>query len=372
MRALVLGAILSGLALPLAAQKPNSFHVFDGSVEYTSRGTLGNQEGELLVRVPGTHFGNLRQAVGISFTMQDQNVATGETYYLIMRKSDGQGGPDITPAGLLYQEGPFPVFGGGSSLITPTHTFKTPVVLPNADFFYGVRVGAPGNGSGSWSTDGAGIHISGMYPLQNGAGNPGPCGEHMRLGVKPGCAWSVSYSGGQPSQALQPFGDTAWLMALQITGPALQAYAIDTIGGAPLTPCSAKANLRDFGYAALWPDLTDLEQYGYKARFGWRVREATYPGAPAVVFIASRMYPNGLSLATPYGRWFLFPNDPYFQIIGGFPVVLSSIGEGQTAPLNPPDTARGALLGTFLYTQALVVDSATLGGALSNWCGISY
>ena len=195
------------------------------------------------------------------------------------------------------------------------------------------------------------------------------------MGIKPQCAWCVNYAAGQPASVSQPYGDRAWMIQLHILGPALQGFAIDPIGGPPASvapPRTSKTNFRDFGYAALWPALTDLEQYGYKATFGWRVRAATFTGAPAVIFIASKMYPGGLSLGTIYGKWFLFPTDIYFQIIGGFPVVLSSLGEAQTAALNPPDEARRALLGMFLYTQALVVDSATFKGSLSNWCGMSF
>ena len=372
---------LMALAVPLAAQtrKPNFVFVYDGSVEYTSRGNIGSAEGEILNRMHGGFFGNFRTATAMNFTLQDQNNATAETYWVVIRKSDGKGKPDIRvdpstgkDLGLLFIQGPYTWSGtgsGGVSVKTLTINFKKPQPLPEGEFFYGLKLGKVSSAGGGWSKDGGSSWISGMYPNLNGSPNPGACGEHARKGVIPHMAWNVAYTSGKPSSTSEPFGNRTWNFKLFVDTPVLQAFAVDPAGPPFNGGCSSKKNMKDFGFAAIWPDLVDLEKYGYKALFGWRIREFNAPNGAGLVFLSSSRLP--LPITLPFGKWYLNPGDRWFRILGGFSATLNLTGEGDTISLNPPDPARYAMLGLTLYAQAVVVSSSSKVG-ITNWTGTSF
>ena len=149
---LILGTVLV-LYVPMPAQTPkgNLLEVYDGSREKTSRGTLGSFEGECLQRLPGSSFGGFRKAVGFRAVTFDPNGYSIETFWVVIRKADRNGKPDISPSGLIYAEGPFKTRYNWA-FDTQNVKFKTPQVLPKGDVFFGLRVGvAPSPG---WPKDG--------------------------------------------------------------------------------------------------------------------------------------------------------------------------------------------------------------------------
>ena len=240
-----------------------------------------------------------------------------------------------------------------------------PLDLPLGEFFYGFQMGSV---PGGWPADGNSVHISGMYPDLNSAGNPGACGEHARKGVKPEMAFNVSYTAGVPAMVSEPYGNRIWKIMLYIDGyPVLQPYAIDTVGPPFNGGCPQKKDLKDVGFAGLWPDLIDLESYGYKAQFGWRIRQANAPQGLAFLFLSSRTLPVPFQFSL--GRWFLLPADP-FMTIGALPVTLDTAGQGYTVPFDPSDTVRYGLLGLKLNAQAVVVAGTQI--EVTNWCGMSF
>ena len=302
---------LIGLSALLPAQtpKPNSFHVYDGSTEFTTRGTIGNNEGECLNKVHGGHFGFLRPCTKVQYVLQDQNDQTAEYYWFIFRKSDPQThkplvkidpqtGKDL---GIIAQFGKYSYSGTGSGGAVAwifTFTLPKPVILPDGEFFYGIHF-AKGSGAG-WTKDAGSIHMSDVYPGQ-------ACGEHARLGYKPHMAWCITYTNGKPDPAkIQEPSVRSFWVKLWVQNPVVQPYTID-----PAAKCTSKQKgqqyEKDLGFAALWPDLVDLEKYGYKADFGWRVREVNYPSGVALVFLASKQLPLPINL--PFGKWYLLPSD---------------------------------------------------------------
>ena len=232
--------------------------------------------------------------------------------------------------------------------------------------------------------------MSGGYP------KPRICGEHYRKNRKPHMAWCVLYTNGKPdsSKVSEPSYDRTFLIRLFVKDPVLQPYTID-----PKPRCSRKTKKiydkngklitvpkPDLGFAALWPDLVDLEKIGYKAKFGWRLREANDPGGIGVVFLAGKK--ASIPIRLPMGVWFLSTTDPFFTIIGGISVShevtdpkaktttivpgLSKEGEGDTPAFDPPAAARQALLGTWLYAQGVALDAKTGAVGLTNWCGTNF
>ena len=361
-KAALIGAVL-GLSAMAYAQtpKPNVFKVYDDSTEYTSRGNVGTNEGELLNMVPGKHFGFLRIATQMKIVCQDQNTKTAEKFWVVFRKADKTGQPDITvqngvDKGIIYQQGPFSISGTGTGAATAwvvTLNLSKPVILPDGDFFFGVRIPASPN----WANDGFSCHMSGYYPTSI-------CGEHFRQGIKPKACWGVIFQNGLPNSVGEPTGDRMFNFELDVQGATLQPFAVD-----PAAKCAGKKGKPDLGLAGLWPDLVDLEKYGYLANLGWRLREVNYASGLGFVFLAQKQLPLPINL--PFGRWYLNPADPFFTVLGGLPVTLSTTGEGDTPILNPPTAARQMLLGTFLYAQGVAVDAKTGAFGLTNWCGMS-
>ncbi len=345
--------VLSG-ALFAQTPLPNEFHLFDGASEYAYRALQATQEGELLQEIRGSFFGGLRRAVGIRAVLQDQDASTAETVWVVVRKADSSGKPDLSAAGLLLQEGPFNYSGKATGVRAWNirFTFSKTLDLPEGTLFYGIRFASGRSGS-----DYGSLQMSGDYPRT-------PCGEHPRKGVAPGMAWKVVYSSGKPQSASVLPYDLAWDMGLLLLPPVIQGYAVD-----PASRCLAKKGVPDFGYAALWPDLADLEGYGYKARFGWRVRESNLPGAGGFVFLSSKLLSSPY-LLPGYGRWYLDPMDPWFVLI--LPVALDFHGDGRTAALDPPALVRTLLVGSSLHAQGLVLDAKAGKVRLTGRCRASF
>ena len=378
MRKTTLMAAVLGLSALAYAQtpKPNQFHIWDGSTEYTSRGTIGSNEGEVLNRVHGKHFGFLRPCTKVQYVLQDQNDQTAEYYWFIFRKADPQN-PDkplvkIDPQtgkdlGIIAQFGKYAYSGkgkGGAAAWVFTLTLSKPVILPDGEFFYGIHfanVPSPG-----WTTDGGSCHMSGGYN-PSGTTTAAKCGEHFRQGHLPHMAWCITYTNGKPdpTKIQEPSINRSFNVSIYVQNPVLQPYTID-----PAAKCASKKGKPDLGFAGMWPDLVDLEKYGYLANFGWRLREVNYPSGIGMVFLASKQMPVPIHLS--FGNWYLLPSDPWFTVLGGQSVTLSTTGEGDTTAFNPPTAVRQLLLGTWLYGQGVAIDAKTGAFGLTNWTGTSF
>ncbi len=352
-----LAAVLAVTAFAGAqTPKANTFQVYDGSTEYTSRGYLGSNPGECLQMIPSSHFGYLRKAVKFNVVLQDQNKKTAEEFYLIFRKVTATGQPDISGKGVIYTEGPYKIGGSGSGVgaWVLSYTLKKAVTIPAEGCFYGIYWSKPVAKPG-WYRDGGSVHMSGYYP------NP-KCGEHPRKGVSPDLAWNVIYHTTTPPYVETKIcgGNRSWNMSLGFSTPVLQAYAVD-----PAAKCTKKTGKPDFGYAALWPDLTDLEKYGYKANFGWRIRAANFPGAVAAIIVAPTVIRKGVQIPG-VGDWFINP----FGIVV-FSGKLNTTGVVTTPAIDVGFASyREFLAGTSLYAQGGVFGNGKY--AFTNWVGIEF
>lgn len=332
------------LAAAASAQTslPGELALFDGSAEFAWRPLGPTAEGELLQKFPARFLGHLGPLKGLRATVQDEERATPEQAWVVLRRADAKGAPDLTPQGLLHQEGPYPFSGAGAGPAAWRIAFLLagPLSLPEGDLFAGLRFP-----SGAGPSDFASLQLSADYPKQ-------PCGEHPRQAVQAGLGWMVLYSGGAPASATELGYNLAWDLGLLLEHPVLQAFAVD-----PASPCASKRGRPDFGYAALWPDMLDLEKYGYYARFGWRLEHHPSPSAIGLLFLSSRKLAAPIPLGAS-GSWFLDPFDPWFSLV--LTLTLDPGGVGSTQALDPPSALRPLMAGTWLHAQAVLLTGSTL------------
>ena len=161
----------ASLLLAPTAIAQNTFEIWPGVTNFTSRGSIGNNPagGELLQGIAAAAFtgigdnGAVARVDGFSMILQDQNTDTQEDYYLVYRSGDDTAGPNGTNTGLLCRMGPFtsPPRGTGGPIqaFTVTQTFGTAACLDLCNFSaFGVQLEqAAGTG---WTSDGLSCHIS--------------------------------------------------------------------------------------------------------------------------------------------------------------------------------------------------------------------
>ena len=337
--------------------KVNEFQVFDGEAEYAYRPFLRTGQGEILQKVPFKFFGSFGVIKGIRAVIQDQNASTSETVWVVIRKADSTGKPDISSQGIILKKGPYRISGQGtgSRAWNFYFSFSNTITPPKGDFYYGVLL-SPGRSNSDFTS----VHMSGDYPNNK-------CGEHPRKGVVPNLAWKVVYSGGKPASTSSLSYNLAWDMGLLFDKPVMQAYSVD-----PKSKCLKKRNLKDFGYAGVWPDLLDKEGYGYKAKIGWRIRDINQANKNYVkgfIFLSSKKLLNPYYIPG-FGYWYLDPNDPWFGLV--IVVSFDYFGDGKTNPFDLPDIMRNLLIGTDLFAQSLIYNPILSSFCLTSFCGMNF
>lgn len=137
------------LTLTAAVPAQNEFEFYPGVVSFFSRANLGTAGGELL---QGMHrpfhrgVGDNGSACTISTfraTIQDQDAATQESIYFIVRTGSDQFGPKTGASGLIAKIGPVQLPAGtGTMAWRVSTTVVIPVVLPNClnNFAFGVEL----------------------------------------------------------------------------------------------------------------------------------------------------------------------------------------------------------------------------------------
>jgi hypothetical protein len=375
MRSLLLAASL--LASTASAQTFNVFEIHS-CTNFTSRGSVGTNPGDLLMKVPSSRFQGVGQdatgagttLLGFRYFLQDQNAATIETYSLIIR-ADNAGQPDATAAGVLLQTTSLSSPGGtGIVAWQVTVTLTTPsTVVPLCNTFYtGANVGpAPG-----WSaTDGISFHI-GTQAILNGtaAGNPAP----GALASEVNLAWDIiNGTGGTPAQP----GGVRVIRFAHLVPP---SSAVLNLGNTDPTLVGNTANcvstlLNPAGHprctatGGMYPAGSVARSDGLDCR----IRDLSNAGGVFVTFLGSSLGCPGLPLGSlANGALYLNPGGTFLQVASG--TLAAGTGEG-TAIMLPPGVAQPSWgsQGVTLEFQAFTVGPAfALPGNLTNLASVSY
>lgn len=274
-------------------------------------------------------------ALGFYYWSADENIATSETYDLILRTADPLGQPDITTAGVIVQvlglTTPTNPAGGRGSFIM-TDTFATPVVLPSAQsWFQGVGFPASPN----WpATDGNSLWAADSPALAT----PPTTGENHRGGA-PYVTWRAD-----PISAFR----TGWtyLMGVVVTTPVMHIGGIDATSSR-----TGVAGASSYGMNGLFPDVShglDVRvQHGTAAGlalvaggFGFQTPSLQIPGIGGQLFV---------DLAT-------MTNLGFAPMSGGV----------ATIPIALPNTLPPALAGLIFTMQAVYVDPSTGAVTFTN------
>lgn len=365
MRSLLL--LATALLASAATAQTTYFDVF-GCTNFTSRGDTGPNAGEILMKMPDTHIQGLghdatgtgTNLVGFQYYMQDQNAATVEQYYLIVR-GDNAGQPDYTggsggsttPPPIL-RAGPLNSPGGSGTLAwIVTATLNTPTTLLPlcSTYYHGSEVQAA-----NWTADGISWHI-GTYYLTNGVSigdNPAP--------NAPKLSWNVNYN----SQAVTTPGSPRCIrFALGLTSACLNMGNVDPT--APTTNCVVSQNNRSWGAGGMWPQSNiGTREDG----LDFRVRDARSANGVYAVFIGADIGCPGIPLPG-LADGALYLNPGALTTIGSGLLDGSGVGIGTVLPPNSGVT--GAIINRTVSFQGFVIGPAfTLPGKLTNRAGTTY
>ena len=336
--------------------KLNFFHVYDGTTEFTSRGSIDKNEGECLQMVSAKHFGCFGAIKSVTFVLQDEDASTQENFWVVFRKADSTGTkPDMTSSGVILMQGPYkPPKGSGRAAWQYTVPLSKPLKLlaccKGSNFFYGLRISANAN----WYNDGLSMWVSGIQ---------GNCAEHGFKVANPHHAWNILYQNGQPNTVVECTGNRAWDIMLNMDKSVLQP-----IGAIANDPCknywpsyvSNSAYLGQ-GYIGLWPDTTK------KVYVGWRLREGNVKD-PNKAFAFIILGPGVMS--TPF---YLFPAG-YWCVKSDWlaPVIFPKWNSTPKYPgyANSLLIQTGLVVkGWDLYAQGVIIDFADNNKIyFSNWC----
>lgn len=352
-------------SLATAQTTSNLFEIYPGCTNYTSRGSLGTDAGELLLQVPATSFagvahnddGRSAQMNGFQCVGQDQDGRTPETYYNIVRCDIG-GQPDCSRSGQCLRVGPFTVPGSSFSgpiawvlttnLATPFTTCPTPCVT----FYMGIEVAA----APAWTTDGLSIHIA-TSVLTGGtqADNPAP--------GAPNLAWECR--AGTPNQS-----DPVRTLRIGVLTPA----AVLNIGNVDNTMgnsnCLSAFGNRSFGVGGMFPRCQGSSGPRNDG-LDFRVRDVSNAGGFAFVFAGTPGSCPGQRLGgVAYGALYLNSGGALLQV-GSAGLDYTGTGIGTILP--PQSPVCTSLVNRRVYLQSFSVGpSLSLPGRLSNECIVRY
>jgi len=310
-RAALVPGLLGGLLAP-AATAQNQLHHYDGTTNFTSRGSAPADSKVLLQRIPGDQACGTAQVSGAFFFIQDQDTATPESYQYQVRRSDSAnpGQPDMTPSGLLGSSAVIPVQfpGTGIAAMSVTISFKPAIPVPSGapgvpggDFYAGIELPA----APLWTSDGISLHMSG------GMGGPITPGEQQNpnapgytgIAGQAGLAWEFNLnplSGPQGPNTVPNLPNRAWDLRTRFVEGVTQGFAWNPAvftGTGNSTPGDPGLN-PNFGYAGIWPDM--LRVPGPDG-FGFRFRLTAPAGSPACLLVGVSAEPAPIAIPGVFG-----------------------------------------------------------------------
>jgi len=364
MRSLLLVPI--ALASTAMAQTPtNLFEIYSGCTNYTSRGSLGVNAGEIMLQVPSSHFAGVAQdaagggtnLTGFQYITQDQNGSTTETYFMVVR-ADNSGAPDCTttPGRLIYAG---PLTTPASTVTTPVAwqitatlaTASTAVPLCNTFYVGSEVIAAPG-----WTNDGQSFHICTYYLLgATQADNPAP--------AAPNLAWDcLAGAPVQPGSARLPrFGLIAGAAVLNLGNN--DATLTNTAN------CVTTLANVSFGAGGMWPEAQGASGPRNDG-LNFRVRDAANANGLAVVFLGQNIGCPGLPLAgLANGALYLNPGGIFLQLAQA-PLDAAGLSTGLLLPGSP---AVASAVNRVIDFQAFTIGASfALPGNLTNRASVAY
>lgn len=356
-----------------SASAQNRLHHYDGTTEFTSRGSMGADPKTLLQRIPGDQACGSAEIVQSVCLIQDQNTATPESYQFQVRANDpaNPGTPDMSSAGLIGSGPVIPVtFPGGPiaalvvtiTLTPPVPTPPGPPGVPAGDFYVGLDFPA----APFWASDGISIHMSGGPSPTNPGEQQSPSAVgYTGVPGQAGLAWEMNNNPFTPSgpNTLPTLPNRAWNMSTGLTSNVTQGFAHNVLAFIGF------ANSPNFGYAGIWPHMLRIPG---PDGFGFRVRATAPLGTPTVLLVG---YPP------------LFPAPRSFAGVGGalchvpIPEVTIALGcvGTEAAPGQPAGTTQAmfgpfpgnpTFLGGTIHAQGLTLGPGGL--ALASMCTMSF
>lgn len=272
-------ALLGAAVFTVNGMAQNELWHYDGTTDFTSRGTSGVDIKTLMQRIPGDQACGATEVAEHVFLVQDQNGTSPETLTFEIRVNDATvtgGAPDMSALGLLATTGPLPiVFPCPAAIcaIQLTLTWGTPIVLPAisgtpaGDFYVGLNFPA----SPLFPADGISLHASGT----SGAN----LGEQMNaaaVGYSPAPVGNAGMGWQWDGTTLLPptlgSANRAWRITTRFVDDVTQPFADN-----PTTFTGVNSGLNpNFGYAGIWPDTT--RSNATTDKIGVRVRTTNPPG----------------------------------------------------------------------------------------------
>jgi len=285
---------------------------------------------------------------GLYHWAADENIATSETYDIVLRVGTGTpgNGPDPSPAGELARVAGLstPTSGGGPrGTFIISDLFATPIGVPcEAEWFFGLAMPANPN----WpATDG---HA--FWAADIPGSSPATVGENPRAGA-PRVTWRIG--------AASAVATTEWTYIL---GAIIGAPTLHAGGNDPLSMRQGASGGANLGMGGLFPDVS-----GSPRRDGLSVRmhDNAVPNGIAFFFAGATFAPVPLPLAGFAGRVYVDP----LTLISIGPAAMSSGAAELT--LAAPNTLSMSLRGGIVL-QGLVFDPATSRGAFANAQRVSF
>lgn len=344
------------LAAATSAQTLLNYHDFwSGCTSSTSRGTLGLNAGEILLKNPADLFSGVGHVAtgatatlhSLKYTTQDQNAATQEPYTMVFR-SESAGQPDPTAAGLLLSVGPLTTPSGtGVAAWTITVTLGNPwTALPMcANYYHGASVAVRPD-----TSDGQTFHIC-TYSAAD-----------IPAATAPNLAWNI-----QAGAPVQPGTGRVIRLTLGVESAVLKMGNVDPNTAA--TNCVSTLGGRSWGAGGMYPVCNSAASR--HDGLDYRVRDLANAGGVAAIFIGVNLGCPGVSLGgLANGALYLNPGAAFIQLgVAGLDVA----GEGIGTILPPGSTACRAALNRVIDFQAFAVGPAfTLPGNLTNRASVRY
>ncbi len=330
-------AVSFAASLGAQAKVPqNGRNLWDRSVEYVSRGSVGSDTGFISQAFPFGQLAGLKTLTLIRYDISDQNLATQEPWNLRYCGLDKAGHPDYRNGTFIAKGMKLPI-GTGNGGAQITHNFTgTGVNAPKPFTHTGGRWHFcwEFTKKTNWTTDGLGVYMS-------QAGAQMPSNRNTAL-----CYWS---GGVKHREMNRVEGNNAVLnMDLaQSTGPN-NSYAdltrsweldlgfqeVTLMGGCEnKTYTAAGCANPNYGYGGIDPDFNDTSKGQPKREdnFAWSVQAgSSYSGGLA--FLLSSTAAFSKPIPTPFGPLYLNPiNDVLFNGLGllVFPKPLDAKGVGE-------------------------------------------
>lgn len=284
---------------------------------------------------------------GIYHWAADENVATSETYGIVLRTGLPGLGPDPTNAGVIVRV---------SGLTTPTRAggprgtflivdgFATPIAVPcGGDWYQGIEFPA----NPSWpATDGHSLWAADVPGI-----SPATTGENPRGGAPP-VTWSID-------PVLASTATTSWtyILGALVDQPTLRLGGTD-----PLSTRQGTGGGANLGMGGLYPDVSANPR-----RDGvlLRVHDNAQPAGLAVFAAAASFGSFAFPVPGLAGQVHLDPASVTTLGIG-----FLSGGQAQLVVVAP-NVLGPTFLGVSLAFQAVVVAPGTSQAAFSNACAVS-